>query len=517
MDDMARYPGLLLRNGIYYHQVRVPADIAASYGKLFERRSLRTRDLKEAAAKLASEDQHVQRLFEEHRRKLIAGADENSLGSGAGAEPAYVQALDLHRIARRHAHDVADQEYADRAANFVKLERRVAMDGSAEALFRGEIMPLPVSPYLDHLLSDGEIETDTALAVIFKIRLKARIEELRRALMVGNFAAVASVVQATAGKADESEQRLLARALMRAEIGALQTIVDDAAGVDVSGAALEGDPNGRNSPPEHVSNSEAETSHGAAAQGPLLSTVECAWMAEKDRTNAWVEKTRHEREAAVRAFKEVCGDRPIGSYRKTDAREFKDILFSVPPNAHKMQAYRGKTLRQIAEVAKASRAKHPSAKNVGLKMDAVASLFLWARRNFDEVTSNPFEGVKPKVGTTARDERDPFTPAELQKIFAMPPFTGALSVRKWLTPGQIVLRSTGRFWVPWIALYSGARLTEIVQLRKSDVRMENGVTFFDLNDDGDKRVKTKTEKRRIPAHPALWSAPTGWSKANLSS
>src|SRR5262249_988006 len=157
---------------------------------------------------------------------------------------------------------------------------------------------------------------------------------------------------------------------------------------------------------------------------------------------------------------------------------FKDILFNIPPNAHKKAAYKGLGLVAIAEKAETVGDLKPTAKNVALKMDAVSSLFFWARKNFDEVTINPFEGVKPQVGTVAREERDPFDTEELKAIFAPPPFTGAKSEHHWLQPGDKVLNSTGKFWVPLIAAYTGMRLMEIVQLHAGDVQTIGDVTFF---------------------------------------
>jgi integrase len=60
--------------------------------------------------------------------------------------------------------------------------------------------------------------------------------------------------------------------------------------------------------------------------------------------------------------------------------------------------------------------------------------------------------------------------------------------------------------VPLIALYSGMRLGEILQLLKLDVREENGIWYFDVNkgdcDDG-KSLKTASSKRRVPLHRVL--------------
>jgi len=55
--------------------------------------------------------------------------------------------------------------------------------------------------------------------------------------------------------------------------------------------------------------------------------------------------------------------------------------------------------------------------------------------------------------------------------------------------------------VPLIGLYSGMRMNEICQLHVADIRQENGVPVFDVNDDGDdKSLKTASSRRIVPIH-----------------
>ena len=63
----------------------------------------------------------------------------------------------------------------------------------------------------------------------------------------------------------------------------------------------------------------------------------------------------------------------------------------------------------------------------------------------------------------------------------------------------------GKYWVPILGLYTGARLGEIVQLLVSDVREEGGIDYFDINRDeaGGKSLKTSSSQRVIPVHPEL--------------
>lgn len=61
-----------------------------------------------------------------------------------------------------------------------------------------------------------------------------------------------------------------------------------------------------------------------------------------------------------------------------------------------------------------------------------------------------------------------------------------------------------KFWIPLISLYSGARLNEICQIRLDDIKNDNGVDYFCIDDEGENQsVKNYPSKRRVPIHPIL--------------
>ena len=68
-----------------------------------------------------------------------------------------------------------------------------------------------------------------------------------------------------------------------------------------------------------------------------------------------------------------------------------------------------------------------------------------------------------------------------------------------------------RYWIPLIALYTGARQNEICQLLVEDVKIDNAIYYFDITDDNSKflngakskNLKNKSSKRKIPVHKKL--------------
>lgn len=103
---------------------------------------------------------------------------------------------------------------------------------------------------------------------------------------------------------------------------------------------------------------------------------------------------------------------------------------------------------------------------------------------------NEFVDSPIKVGD---GEREPFTTAELHKIFNIETY-----------PDPHARDNQARFWVPLIALYHGCRLNEICQLDVNDIVQEKGIACISINNNApDKSVKNNSSIRVIPIHPKL--------------
>lgn len=100
------------------------------------------------------------------------------------------------------------------------------------------------------------------------------------------------------------------------------------------------------------------------------------------------------------------------------------------------------------------------------------------------------------------EQRDPYSTGQLVKIISSPLYRGHKSEDCRHKSGATVVRD-GYFWTPLIALFSGMRLGEILQLQKPDVKLENGIWYFDVSKGEGKSLKTASSKRRVPVHRTL--------------
>jgi integrase len=89
-------------------------------------------------------------------------------------------------------------------------------------------------------------------------------------------------------------------------------------------------------------------------------------------------------------------------------------------------------------------------------------------------------------------------------LFSSPLFHSCGGDKREHEPGDIKCRDW-RYWLPLIALYSGARLGEIAQLLVKDVLKKDGHWCFHICKDGEiqKSVKTAGSERIVPIHPEL--------------
>jgi integrase len=204
-----------------------------------------------------------------------------------------------------------------------------------------------------------------------------------------------------------------------------------------------------------------------------------------------------EAEWAVQRFVELHGDLPLTAITKAHGRAFRDALAKLPKALpHRFKAY------TLLDLLKQDLEPYPkrSAQTVNKILALLAAIFARAERDgfFETLPawSNPFH-VGFEIAPSEREPYEPFSLEELRRLFASPVFTCNERPKGG--------RGEAAFWFPLIALFSGARRTEIAQLRVGDVRQgEGGIWYFDFTNEGeDQNLKTASSARSVPIHNVL--------------
>lgn len=124
------------------------------------------------------------------------------------------------------------------------------------------------------------------------------------------------------------------------------------------------------------------------------------------------------------------------------------------------------------------------------------TLLKYAARDLEVIPKSPWVGLDIAHKTTAR--RRPWKPEELAKLFGQPLFTSYELPKEWRAG------KAAAYWVPLIGLYTGARISELAQLRPGDVSTSGPVPHISITDAGEgQQVKTSASVRTIPIHPEL--------------
>jgi integrase len=220
------------------------------------------------------------------------------------------------------------------------------------------------------------------------------------------------------------------------------------------------------------STSTAKPSKPPRPAGRMLPDVIDAWAKERQpqaRTVQIAERT-------ARRFREVVGPVPVHLISRQHIITFKDALLSS-----------GQT-----------------AINTDKILTMLSALLSYAHDQ-GWLTSNPAKGIKVGARSNAKAARLPFDLPALKLIFGSPVYTE--HARPEGGAGEAA------YWLPLLALYTGARLEELAQLQPADIQQApytdasgsaHSAWCIRISDEGEGQgVKTATSRRRVPVHPDL--------------
>ena len=215
---------------------------------------------------------------------------------------------------------------------------------------------------------------------------------------------------------------------------------------------------------------------------------------EEERRDRWSASTRKNYSIIFRVLEEICGrDTLLSTVDRKFCRDVRDRLSSLPANYQKSPATRGRSILEAIDIAKDLNMPTISPATINSHLTKLGAIIRFGR---DEgwIAGNPMGDIEVHDPIDPSDKRDAFTTEHLNLIFASPP---------WHTRPDTNAGRPSRYWAPLIALYSGARLTEICGQRVDEMLIEDGVHLFHFAHRPDDRHIKGGKGRRVPVHPAL--------------
>lgn len=234
--------------------------------------------------------------------------------------------------------------------------------------------------------------------------------------------------------------------------------------------------------------------------GPTIGALIEQYLAAK--RGSWVNKSLQNCRQKLGLFAEHIGpDRRISEIAAHDMRTFCEGLLRMR-RAHHTGADRSFQGRQTSDPK-----ARISAKTAQLHADDVRSMFRWAQKH-GYCENPPLAGLVIDLPKQVKGQkpRRPFNGDEVQRLFTSPAFTGCRGARRRFDAGPYHLKDA-YFWIPILGYYTGARLSELVQLHLADVLLDGAVPHLDFNEEGrsgdgssKKHLKSAAAVRRLPLH-----------------
>ncbi len=250
---------------------------------------------------------------------------------------------------------------------------------------------------------------------------------------------------------------------------------------------------------QFVPGTEKELSDFSLGQGITLGKCVERFQREALDLKPVTEKTSNKHKALLSHIEAFFGsDTRLIQISRADCNRFRDTLAKLPPNSTK----RGGKNQSLAVIAENNQSDTLAWETQNNYLKMLADLMAWAVRE-RLVGDNVADKIVPlKKREAAEEQRLPFKKEELEAIFSMPLYTGCVDDERGFAKVGSNQPRRSRYWLPLIALFTGMRMGEILQLTPSHIRRSAlGTYFFVLTRDMD--LKTYNAEREIPVHPEL--------------
>jgi integrase len=195
-------------------------------------------------------------------------------------------------------------------------------------------------------------------------------------------------------------------------------------------------------------------------------------------------KTIMDKQSLVKLLIRVIGDKPVRSIDRKEAQRFKEVALKLPPRINQLPR---QSISQLIEKAKQT----ISITTFNNWVKNLVTIFKFAQRE-GYCDNNPFEGLKVKQRVKASEQRSRLSDNDLRQLFDLgsyPDKTQKLSYR---------------YWLPYLGLYTGARLNELCQLYLDDFVVVDGIDCIHIRGTRpDQKLKNLTSERVVPINSKL--------------
>ncbi|EHL68424.1 site-specific integrase [Cloacibacillus evryensis] len=303
---------------------------------------------------------------------------------------------------------------------------------------------------------------------------------------------------------DSMEYRTLCRELLKGQIELCKVISQRNQGVyPTTYTPYSADP--------LLYNSNVQISNAGKKQKVLISTAFKAYVEEKKAKGNWTPKTVLDISDKVNLFIALLGDIKLCDITQERLKAAECALFNFPKNKAKNPKYRDLTIEEIKklDIPVEERLSRTTVVNY---INQINGFLSWIKTLYElpDWISVIMSAPKGDKTEDTRASKAVFEVTDLRRIVT----------DEWYMKGEKRLGNSprgalldgARFWLPLMALFSGARLEELCQLYIADFKVIDETKCFELtsvieDEDGTlkkvKGLKNTASKRVVPIHNEL--------------
>ncbi|OKO88044.1 hypothetical protein AC629_10860 [Bradyrhizobium sp. NAS80.1] len=463
-------------SAVYYVRLAVPKKLQSIVGKKEIWKSTGVRDPK--AARLAALP-----ILAKYRAQFEELAQRQEPTPG-----------DLQAAVWRHYESLLDHDQRERAAMPTSAMVQQAKDRLTHEIGAG-LVEWSGNPLvqLNAALDVMVMKDAPALA---RDRRDIKLAQLRKHLAVGETGpiewAADDVIQRDRLLIEKGSPayRDLCQRLQRAEIQMLER-------------AAERDQGNWSGVPNDQAVAPADPTAGRKKAAPGESLWELYDRFEREKKASVSLDTWTQNRVIVGLFFEFIGETShVSAITRKAVRDWKHALASWPVKAVKIKEFQGMTFRKIIEANKTIGKATISENTTNRYLSAIAGFCEWLLNN-EFIDADVIRGMFLAIDKK-KQKVFPYSDDQLRKIFTSPLMTRCAGDDQEHKPGDIEIRDW-RYWLPWIAIHTGARLGELAQLLTADVRQLHGVWILHVTREGSRLKSTKTDgsQRVVPVHSEL--------------
>lgn len=246
----------------------------------------------------------------------------------------------------------------------------------------------------------------------------------------------------------------------------------------------------------------------------LISTAFAAYVEDKKVHGNWTPKTELNVRDKISVLIELMGDINIYDITQEKLKDVEKKLLRYPKNRKKNPEYRDLNIDEVMKM-NITPVGCISGITVSNYLTQINGFLAWAKKIYElpDWLSTLMSAPNPDKAKDTTSSKAVFTTQDISTIFNSSWYVMTPEERKRRDANtRLSPLNAPKFWLPLMALFSGARLEEIGQLYLADFKIIDDVKCFELtseieDEEGNlkhvKSLKNIASKRVVPIHDEL--------------